>query len=90
VQVPVVRLSITNQGRYDLTPPEVTALRADTAIWKAGSTHRIFLRAIDDVSGIDVKQLECLGGLSNTQVGPSGYASHAGTCGEARAEGDSW
>ncbi|RZA09317.1 MAG: hypothetical protein EOP11_02090 [Proteobacteria bacterium] len=76
---------IVHSLSYDITPPILHELRADSLSWKAGSTQTLHFRIVDDYSGI-----ESLSSLRFDQVVASGEGARFFLNEKLEAEGNGW
>lgn len=54
-RIPTARMRVVNHGAEDATPPQVVGFRPDSSVWDVGSTHRVFFKIVDDVSGVSLE-----------------------------------
>ena len=84
----IVKVEITNSGRIDVRQPEILELRMDKRTWKAGTWNKLYIRARDDVSGINVRKIEC-GGLESVEAYKGG-AFRTKECRNPKHERGDW
>lgn len=81
-------IEITNSGVVDETPPAWLGFRNDHSTWRVGETKRVYFRAHDSGSGLDVSSFECFGLKSVFEI--RGFPRSIGSCEDPRDEGDGW
>lgn len=87
VSVPLVRLEVKNNGVSETTPPRFDGFRIGNAPWKAGGSGKLYLRASDPISGIDVPKLESVGLVSDFEIGHRFYTDRSRN---PKDEGNGW
>ncbi len=87
-KIPVLKFAITNHGTADDHAPIFGDFRTDDSIWEAGKAYQIFFRLTDDISGVDVSKIRCLGLESSFRI--NGDRFYTSDCGKAKAEKDGW
>jgi hypothetical protein len=88
-EIPLVHVRVTNDGPSDVTPPVFDEFRAAGGDWEAGTKQRVYFRLHDDVSGVDVARLDCLG-LRSVRPTFADHYAHSGRCRNGRDEGNGW
>ena len=56
--LPTLSVQVVNRGREDAAPPRVLGFRADSTVWEVGSTHRVYFKLTDDVSGVSLSDVK--------------------------------
>lgn len=87
--IPLVVVKVKNAGKVDVEQPRIHELRPAPGQWKAGTWNKLFIRATDDVSGIDVKKIECRGLEFVPDAGKTTVNPPRG-CRNPRHEGGDW
>jgi hypothetical protein len=92
-RVPSLRVRVINRGAEDSVPPQALGFRPDNTVWEAGSTHRVYFKLADDVSGVELNDrlVSISQPCSTFQVNGARVCSGvAGVFVPYRAEGNDW